>query len=74
MYGPGVQARLGDAEGPYVQALLSDSRPGFWPILGAVFVAGWIGGGVGALFWALIGCYALVDVLIGARPALRRPA
>ena len=69
---PGVQRRLGDAEGPYVQAHFSDSRPGFWPILGAVFVAGWIGGGAGTLLWAAIGCYALVDVLIGARPALRR--
>jgi hypothetical protein len=56
-----------------VQAHLSDSRPGFWPILGAVFVAGWIGGDGAALLWLAIGCYALVDVLSGARPA-RRPA
>ena len=57
-----------------MQAHFSGSRPGFWPILGAVFVAGWIGGGAGALLWAVIGCYALADVLIGARPALRRAA
>jgi hypothetical protein len=68
----GVQGRLGDAEVSSVQAHLSDNRPGFWPILAAVFVAGWIGGGAGALLWAVIGCCALVDVLIGVRPVLRR--
>jgi hypothetical protein len=57
-----------------VQAHLSDNRPGFWPILGAVFAAGWIGGGAATFLWALIGCYALVDVLGGARPTRRRAA
>ena len=74
MYGPGVQRRFDAAENPYVQAHFSDRRPGFWPILGAVFVAGWIGGDVAALLWALIGCYALVDVLGGARMPQRSSA
>jgi hypothetical protein len=57
-----------------VQAHFSNSRPGFWPILAAVFVAGWIGGSAAALLWILIGCYALVDVLAGVAPAPRRAA
>ncbi len=57
-----------------MQAHLLRNRPGFWPILGAVFAAGWIGGDAATFLWALIGCYALVDVLGGARPTRRRAA
>jgi hypothetical protein len=49
------------------------SAPGFWPVLAAVFIAGWIGGIAAALLWSLIGGYAVVDVLRGYRPTAGRP-
>ena len=52
-----------------MQARLANGRPGFWPILGAIFAAGWIEGGASTFLWALIACYAVVDLLVGARPA-----
>jgi hypothetical protein len=45
---------------------------GFWPILAAVFVAGWVGGVVAMLLWSVVGCYAVVDVLRGHGSASRR--
>jgi hypothetical protein len=44
----------------------SESAPGFWPVLAAVLIAGWVGGLVAALLWSLIGGYAILDVLRGA--------
>jgi hypothetical protein len=35
----------------------------FWPMLAAVFTAGWLGGAPAAALWCLIGAYAIVDVL-----------
>jgi hypothetical protein len=49
------------------------SAPGFWPVLAAVFIAGWIGGIAAALLWSLIGGYAVVDVVRGYRPTADRP-
>jgi hypothetical protein len=54
-----------------VRTRLSDSRPGFWPILAAVFVAGWIGGLAAAVLWSVIGSYAMLDVLRRSRPVPR---
>jgi hypothetical protein len=54
----------------------SDSRsaPGFWPVLAAVFIAGWIGGIAAMLLWSVIGGYAVVDVLRGYKPTAGRPS
>jgi hypothetical protein len=52
----------------------SNSAPGFWPVLAAVFIAGWIGGLVATLLWSLIGGYAVVDVLRGFKPTPGRPS
>jgi hypothetical protein len=51
----------------------AESAPGFWPILAAVFIAGWIGGIAATFLWSLIGGYAVVDVLRGYRPTAGRP-
>jgi hypothetical protein len=50
------------------------SAPGFWPVLAAVFVAGWIGGFAATFLWSLIGGYAVVDVLRGYKPTAGRPS
>jgi len=47
----------------------ASSAPGFWPVLAAVFIAGWIGGIAAMFLWSVIGGYAVVDVLRGNRPA-----
>jgi predicted anti-sigma-YlaC factor YlaD len=52
----------------------SESAPGFWPILAAVFIAGWIGGIAATFLWSLIGGYAVVDVLRGFKPTAGRPS
>jgi hypothetical protein len=52
----------------------SEGAPGFWPILAAVFIAGWIGGIAAMLLWSMIGGYAVVDVLRGYRPTAGRPS
>jgi hypothetical protein len=52
----------------------SRSAPGFWPVLAAVFIAGWIGGIAATFLWSLIGGYAVVDVLRGYRPTAGRPS
>lgn len=52
----------------------SESAPGFWPVLAAVFIAGWIGGFVATLLWSLVGGYAVVDVLRGYKPTAGRPS
>jgi hypothetical protein len=52
----------------------AESAPGFWPVLAAVFIAGWIGGIAAAVLWSLIGGYAVVDVLRGYRPTAGRPS
>ena len=52
----------------------SEKAPGFWPVLAAVFIAGWIGG-IGALcLWGVIGGYAVVDILRGYRPTAGQPS
>jgi hypothetical protein len=43
----------------------------FWPMLAAVFAAGWLGGPPAAALWSAIGAYALVDVLRGHRAPAR---
>jgi hypothetical protein len=52
----------------------SESAPGFWPVLAAVFIAGWIGGLAAMFLWSLIGGYAVADVLRGYRPTAGRPS
>jgi hypothetical protein len=52
----------------------SESAPGFWPVLAAVFIAGWIGGIAATFLWSLIGGYAVVDVLRGYKPTAGRPS
>jgi hypothetical protein len=52
----------------------SESAPGFWPVLAAVFIAGWIGGIAAMFLWSVIGGYAVVDVLRGYRPTAGRPS
>jgi hypothetical protein len=52
----------------------SESAPGFWPILAAVFIAGWFGGIAATFLWSLIGGYAVVDVLRGFKPTAGRPS
>ncbi len=52
----------------------SNSAPGFWPVLAAVFIAGWIGGLVATLLWSLVGGYAVVDVVRGYKPTAGRPS
>jgi hypothetical protein len=52
----------------------SRSAPGFWPVLAAVFIAGWIGGIAAMFLWSVIGGYAVVDVLRGYKPTAGRPS
>jgi len=51
----------------------SRSAPGFWPVLAAVFIAGWNGGIAAMLLWSVIGGLALVDLLHGYRLTAGRP-
>ena len=48
--------------------------PGFWPVLAAVFIAGWIGGIAATFLWSLVGGYAVADVLRGFKPTAGRPS
>lgn len=45
--------------------------PGFWPVLAAVLVAGWIGGIAALFLWSLLGGYAVADVLRGYQPRIQ---
>jgi hypothetical protein len=59
---------------PEVEQRDASSAPGFWPVLAAVFIAGWIGGIAATFLWSLIGGYAVVDVLRGYKPTAGRPS
>lgn len=59
---------------PKVEQRDASSAPGFWPVVAAVFIAGWIGGIAATFLWSLIGGYAVVDVLRGYKPTAGRPS
>ena len=66
---PGVKAEEPAVDVGRMEPRAFESR--FWPMLAAVFAAGWLGGPPAAALWSAIGAYALVDVLRGHRAHAR---
>jgi hypothetical protein len=69
-----VKASTRSVDASEVEQRHASTAPRFWPVLAAVFIAGWIGGIAAMFLWSVIGGYAVVDVLRGYRPTAGRPS